>query len=245
MRPCPQPHPIPTCPTPGAYFDIDLGGCLGFGVRVPRSHAASVSSRAEREQAVCRAAFLSACAAGSGSAQHEIGSEHDEIARGEAEIAEVARGTADDEHDAGDLTGLGSQQGTMRRAIDREVASILPAGPLKLDYSRWRWYASGGGASGWLPVAEGAHASEHASAENLSAQELSGWHWETTGWIQGEPRQPEASTQRRQPPERVPSRRLSRGAKLIRRSRPAARLEARVWSVRGSWWRRLLWPAAL
>lgn len=230
----------------GANFDVDVGGHLGLGVRVPRSFEPPEGGRAAREQAVCREAFLRHCgleapaAAGGGSAAASgaaLAESHDGVGGGgEAEAAsDVAGGSV------------------YAQAIARELRLVEERDPARLDYSHWRWFDIKPGGAAAIVKAPKARAtsspsdprvslrschwrflapplSEESAAEvATSVQARSGWQFHpASGWAQSAPLESEivADTSPRGP------------ARRQWRTRRHRRLIERLSSVSGCWWRR-------
>ena len=230
---------LPRPKSAGAFFDVDLGGYLGFGVRVARSYAPPHASRAEREQALCRAAFL-----GRHAPEQQQQPDGQQQQQQEEEEPPRVEAVGDDERGAEEL-----QAGAMRRAIEQQLARH----PSQLDYARWRWYseggardAAGGVASGWHLVQPGA-----GPPPPGSAQEQTGWQWGASGWAQKQPTAPAMAPGSAADGDGRPAARLITSPR--RRARSTARrrtLEtSRVGGFRrpfyGCWWRRLLSCRAL
>lgn len=167
----------------GAYFDVDVGGNLGYGVRVQRSFQAGAdgdAGRAAREQALCRLEFL-----------RQVGSEEEAHAASAAGALAAAaapaatRGTHDEEDEVDEAMGDVTDDGhgdAARAAIARQVEQ---AGAVAvLDYTNWRWHAGG---AGWRRVT----ASDVTGREEGSVQAQSGWQWGIKGWQQTAPQEEE------------------------------------------------------
>ena len=228
----------------GAAFDIDLGGCLGFGIRIPRSFVRQ-PARAEREQAVARVAFLRQCALADGSG---------EPARAQGDPRErCASEPAAEHHDAvvddldDDLGGLAETRRTIDAAVEAEASKE------GLDFSRWRWHDAR--ATRGQPAWQLATAARPSAG--ISAQDTSGWHWSPTGWVQQAPqparpaRESAADRLRQSGGECSARHGVAAGSGVVKRdartrrrphhdpgTRPLALLPA--WSTRACWWQRIL-----
>ncbi len=204
----------------GAGFDIDLGGYLGLGVRVSRSHEPpGRGGRARREQLAARQEFLRQC-------------EEDE---GRAVAAGGSKASAPTSEPAGSAKGTHIPASTEWEAIGEELARLSEP---QRSYSNWRWH--GGEGAEWRLANE---------MDGPSAQAQSGWQWTEQGWSQSEPHPPakahEAQThagahEAGRPAEaRDPLRRRQTASGGCRkRSRRAPGLAARLSSTSGCWWRR-------
>jgi 25S rRNA (adenine2142-N1)-methyltransferase len=191
----------------GASFDVDVGGCLGFGVRVPRSYVPPEGpGRAAKEQALCREEFLRQCqeqdlkkgieakvAAPPAGGHGAVGAAAEEATR--AEMCEPADG--DGEADEAGTIGNGWDADARAGVTGASEASLAIAGQLErvaredaahLDYCRWRWYETGSPSR----AAAGEHwrlvpSETPQSADDGSSQARSGWHWTRGGWVQQNP----------------------------------------------------------
>lgn len=233
----------------GAAFDVDVGGYLGFGVRVERSYDPP-AGRASKEQALCRDEFLrqvgSGALSGAASAAELAEGAGAEVARRSARAAAApaareaaASAEAEVEASAGDASAW-------HAAIDAESSRHDVA---RLDYAAWRWYGGRewGGAEEARARAEWIFGGDSAAPPG-SAQERSGWQWSAGGWTQAAPwaAAPAAAPA---PVGLAPPARTSASAPKPKRTRriglmdvpgtaSARRLEARLWCARGCWWRR-------
>lgn len=178
---------VPRAKSAGAAFDVDVGGYLGFGVRVERSYVLP-ASRTSREQTLCQTEFLQQVETdgiGATAAAAEVGPVHDMAA---------ACTLIDTPEIAGTSAWLD--------AFEAEASCHDDA---RLDYAAWRWY---GGkvwhgpddpreTPGWI------FCGDSRGAPLGSAQERSGWQWGARGWAQAEPLAPAASAA--SPSDRAPS----------------------------------------
>ena len=157
----------------GALFDVDLGGYLGIGVSVPRSYEPTEghTSRAQREQARAREAFLRRLGSGglAGSGEGGGGGVGGDANDGEADAAGDAAGA--------DVPGAALSTAEASRRIAAQVSRHPPE---RLDYARWEWRASWHAASaaprGWAFRAPAAPAATDSMAR------LAGWQWSARGW---------------------------------------------------------------
>lgn len=236
----------------GAAFDVDVGGSLGFGVRVARSYDAPDSGRRAKEQLLVRAEFLRR----QGESAGEAGAK--------APVASSAAGPADDEvGDNIEQSSMSMAEKAGLAAIEQQLEIAAQSGSAQLDYAQWRWYPDAATVDG-LPCWR---ASGGTGAG--SAQARSGWHWSAAGWVQSPASNDPASQQAKtitdeHPASSAPSKR-DRSEEVHTRRHPAAAaaaaegdggldveserearlrrkkrriLEARVSSVGGRWWRR-------
>jgi 25S rRNA (adenine2142-N1)-methyltransferase len=177
----------------GAHFDVDLGGYLGMGVRVGRSHETTDYTRLAKEQGLLNAHLLAefkledgvavAAAAAAGRANTDLTamvareglrsvlSVRQLAALRSGKPAEVTIDADEEEDGAGD----GEERARISELLEREDDA-------KLDFSHWRWYGGGSGDRGWLHVRPGD------AAPPGAVQQTSGWQWGTTGWAYAEPR---------------------------------------------------------
>jgi hypothetical protein len=223
----------------GTYFDVDLGGYLGLGVRVARSYEGSAGVRLAKEQALLRAQLLETCkqedaaavatAAAGARASREFAAVVERHEQGRTLSVRQLRalrsgGTLDGRVSDG-VTWAGTQHGVGDDGAEAEAEDGVTSGKdwarvsellqwtddAKLDYGNWRWY---GEQRGWGHVRPGAQ------ARPGSQQELSGWLWGMSGWSYAEPRGSDA---------------------LVRSTRAlAGRAAAPVRSPRGRFWFRVL-----
>ena len=226
----------------GAAFDVDVGGHLGFGVRVPRSYAPAEAGRAAKEQAMCCAEFLRQGGDGSPSMSASNTSEGAEVnSRAGGRAAGAERGGG------GDDSKATAASAAIERQLDRLVAA---RGASALDYSRWRWYPDAKEGERWREFGPGAQL----PASDSSAQVRSGWSWtQNDGWVQSEPvvTAGEAEGDAWRSTEDGASTLVSAAAapNTLQRGRKRGhpdewrpplppRMEARLSSVSGCWWRR-------
>ena len=194
-------------PSAGAAFDVDVGGHLGFGVRVPRSYtpAEGAEGRSARDQAVCRAEFLRLSAAeeakeGRPTAWAAAATAAATAASGTQRVVGAldANDDAEDDRAGGDEGGAESARAReCRKAIEREMRTVSEGDGSRIDYSQYRFYAdaspssTGGSSKGhsghlggtWRRMGE-----RHALADpGGSSQARSGWQWADRGWTQSKP----------------------------------------------------------
>ena len=140
----------------GASFDVDVGGYLGFGCRVPRSYVASDGElgRSAREQAIARREFLRLVASQDEEAAKEL---REMEAAAAASASKQKKDDADDVEEVDDVIiggaaaeaeEEGSIMATYHAAIASQVNDLIRKGhsdksndPGKLDYTQWRWRA--------------------------------------------------------------------------------------------------------
>ena len=159
----------------GASFDVDVGGHLGFGVRVPRSFVPpeGTHGRAAKDQAACRAEFLRRCAAEEALSTHTSATASLDAPSGgdgrvggsSAATTEARRPLAvaanDEEVDVADVhAAAGATHEACQRAIANELRREIEADRSRLDFSRWRFYSEGEGPPGTAP-----ETSDHAAVE--------------------------------------------------------------------------------
>lgn len=181
----------------GAEFDVDLGGHLGFGARVPRSFEPTQLSRGKREQHLARDEFLcqleeekekeqaqqAASVRSTAGARGAAGGTGDASARAPGASAGASAGVL-----AGFVsTGLvpEPQPSTSRVATAEDEMIERAASGLagRLNFADWRWRAppprggggEGRGEGGWAFESEGL-------ASGPSIQDLSGWRWAGGAW---------------------------------------------------------------
>ena len=238
----------------GAAFDVDVGGTLGFGVRVARSYDPVDAGRRAKEQVLVRTEFVRRYAETSAEAVAEAltrSSTHDAHAPVSAPGTAVKVGDGA-EHDLPSVAGLAGLA-----AIEEQLDRTVQRGASRLDYSHWRWYP-GGAAEDRLPfwrhLADG--------MEGSSAQAHSGWQWSAAGWVQSaaanelghqqppttcdQPGACQTSTEHcaTKPDQKSHDQGSTGEQRLIKQDhdRPSRRqkhraLQARVSSVGGCWWR--------
>ena len=208
----------------GATFDVDVGGTLGFGVRVARSYAPAETGRIAKEQALVRSEFLRKYQE---STPSRGGPTTCSSVRNDAALAASAE-HGDGEHDNAEVHSTVTS-GLEAAAIERQLTRVargVASGP-HLDYSQWRWApsdANGHDSPRWRL------GSDEADALADSAQVGSGWQWSPSGWVQSAP----SNSQQRSLIPTSSSGALGRG-QVKRRA-----VDARVWSVGACWWRRVL-----
>ena len=174
----------------GASFDVDVGGHLGFGVRVPRSFVPpeGTHGRAAKDQAACRAEFLRRCAAEEARSTHTSATASldapsgggGERAGGSSAATTEARmplavAANDEEVDVADVhAAAGATHEACRRAIANELRHEIEADRSRLDFSRWRFYPEGEGPPGTAPGTAG-HAAVERRVERLPAASSGLW----------------------------------------------------------------------
>ncbi len=152
----------------GATFDIDLGGNLGFGVRVPRSFEPSIIGRARRVQEAARDEFLRRC--------DEAKTTAEEPTSGDGRVSE---GGAPSEPLAADHVET-------HPALARLVHELGLDSETHLDFASWSWGPSSG-------CSDACRWSLHSRAASL--QSTTGWHWRRAGgWERRSPRPARAMT---------------------------------------------------
>ena len=244
----------------GAAFDVDVGGYLGFGVRVPRSHVASAAEagRAARDQAVCRLEFL----------RQQAGTEEADAllaAEGRADPNKAAAAAAstplardedcevDESVSALAASGNG---GDATAAMARQIVDVARADASKLDYTLWRWFeepASSAVSARGAPTCHWRHESSGRAEERASdRQARSGWQWTGLGWKQSAPLHAKpgvvAPTSAARSTTLAAVRSIGGASSRLmgmRRRRARDRLGVREWRRdwwTSSWWRRLVLP---
>ena len=205
----------------GADFDVDLGGYLGFGARVPRSF--EVDSASKREQAAAQAHFQRQCAdedatavadaVASGVSGAACATAAARQGRGQLlslqQLATLRQTGGGDDDDGGDGSlGGGEDDGSGGEEVARsrgpesleatsewkliaEAAARLP--PERLEFSRWRWYDPDEARR----LKDGGPTGwifvpPAAQFPPGSSYDTSGWEWTDDGW---EWRRPSASSQ--------------------------------------------------
>ena len=141
-------------------------------------------------------------------------------------------------------------------------------GASQLDYSKWQWFPKGEGVRGGMQAAAAAQWSltptAGGDAAAGSAQASSGWHWTDAGWVHSAPAKNSREDCVRDGSDAADAMAMAqRSHKAIKRSdkgsaaearsalalaprmkaslrMKARKREARLWSIRGCWWRRLL-----
>ena len=224
----------------GAAFDVDVGGYLGFGVRVPRSYAAASVGRVAKEQTFCCIEFLRQVASADGTGPR-------------GGMAAIGEDSNKGQHSRSDPEWSVVPTLSASEEIGLELGEAATKGDaVVLDYSRWWW---------WLNN-EHWHVFRHEialQATEGSAQSSSGWHWtQADGWVQSDPIAVTMGDDQApsSPAQRANVRQGAQGADVSARPssaqwaldrrrgvRQRRRLGMRLWSVRGCWWRR--WASAL
>jgi len=150
----------------GAEFDVDLGGHLGFGMRVSRSFEPTVLSRAAREQRAACQEFLA---------------QQVEEGLAPAALPGAGAGDAAKEGQGGDA----ASDGVVQTAEDVLIDEVAKGFNGRLDFSDWRWQGAAGKASpgGWVFAPQGS-----AAATRPSLQAASGWQWAGGAWKHTTPR---------------------------------------------------------
>ena len=226
----------------GAAFDVDVGGCLGFGVRVPRSYEGTEIGRSAREQSLVRGAFLRAQSSGSVVGATEPTESEGKVHRegGGVMLPRSKRGLADLEQ-ADELRDETMESGATSAAVKAQIAQAMASGDDRaLDYQQWCWHA---GQGGWGMTDSGVR-------DEGSAQMQSGWQWMPAGWKQSVPlkgycgggaQNTGTIEAMAEPPKEHGESVVGAGRpRRPRRQRRKRHLKARLWNAPAVWWRRLL-----